>query len=48
MNLVGMNPTRISDANFVRTDDAIGLVPIKAVEAAEKLLAAAVAQLADS
>jgi hypothetical protein len=37
-----MNPNRISDANFVRTDDAIGLMPMKAVEAAEKSLAAAV------
>lgn len=45
MDLTTMNPTRMPSTHFVRTDDRVGLLPAKAVEAADKLLAAAVAQL---
>jgi hypothetical protein len=45
MDLTAMNPCGVKAPNFVHTDDAVGLVPEKAREAADKLMQAAVSQL---
>jgi hypothetical protein len=45
MDMTLMNPARMPATNFVRTDDRVGLVPAKAVEAVGKLLAGAVSRL---